>query len=95
MIIYEKKINSGQDSIGLTVSYENDLYELYYVVLGRKNVTAAEKKAGLKKTRYIKEEKKYAVNDLTPESILVVPCKSLTDAIIQSEDFIKILKKGD
>lgn len=95
MIIYEKKINSGQDSIGLTVSYDNELYELYYVVLGRKNITAAEKKAGLKKSRYIKEEKRFTVNELTPESILVVPCKSLTDAVINSEDFIKILAKGN
>lgn len=77
------------------MSYENELYHLQYVVLGRKNTTAAEKKIGLKKTRYIKDEKRYTVNELSPESIMVIPCKSITDAVIQSEDFIKILTKAN
>ena len=91
MIIYEKKINSGQDSVSLTVSYENNSYQLYYVVLGRKNTTAAEKKAGIKKSRYIKDEKRYTIEELTAESIKVVPCRSITDAVIQCDDFIKLL----
>lgn len=91
MIIYEKKINSGQDSFSLTVSYENNSYQLYYVVLGRKNTTAAEKKDGIKKSRYIKDEKRYTIEKLTAETIKVVPCKPITDAVIQSEDFIKLL----
>lgn len=90
---YEKKINRGQDAICLEISLVNGKYQLDYLVLGRQNTTAAEKKAGLKKKRYAKEEACFYVDEITDNSLALIPSIELRESLDSPEVIVSIINE--
>lgn len=84
---YEKKINKGQDSFSVEISHSDDQYQVHYLVLGRTNITAAEKKNGAKKKRYIKKEECFYLKEITDDALAVLPNTELK-AALDSTDVI-------
>ena len=90
---YEKKINKGQESISVEISFVNGKYQIDYLVLGRKNTTAAEKKAGLKKKRYAKEEACFYIDEITDASLSVIPSIELRQSLDCPEKIISVINE--
>lgn len=90
---YEKKINKGQYSISIEISLVDGRYRLDYLVLGRKNTTAAEKKAGLKKKRFKKEEACFYVNEITEDSLSVIPSIELRNSLDCPEKIVSVINE--
>lgn len=78
---YEKKINKGQDSIGVEITFIENVYRVHFLVLGRKNTTSAEKKEGIKKKRFKKAERFFNLTEITEESLSVLPSAELRQAL--------------
>ncbi|HBZ2695140.1 TPA: hypothetical protein MG739_25070 [Klebsiella pneumoniae] len=88
---YEKKINKGQDSYSIDISLVNGKYQLHYLVLGRKNTTADEKRQGIKKKRFKKDEVYIYIDEINEDSLSVIPSIELKDSMDSPEKIISII----
>ncbi|MBY5246622.1 hypothetical protein [Klebsiella quasipneumoniae] len=89
---YEKKINKGQDSISVEITFIENVYRVHFLVLGRKNTTSAEKKEGIKKKRYIKSEEIFNLHELTDETLSVLPSPELKQALDSADVIISVIQ---
>jgi len=89
---YEKKINKGQDSVSVEITYSGNAYQVHYLVLGRKNTTSAEKREGIKKKRYKKAEEFFCIPELTEETLSVLPSPELRQALDSADVIVSAIQ---